>query len=226
MTVFTETALRHYCRNPKCRAKLKAPTSDRREAFCSLKSNGCRDRFYRLRCYICEEKKTGRLDAHTCGRRKCKNTLQTMGGMPRPSDVEIGSGNAHLSGVRKPLQTDRPWHIVAGPELGADQLRAASVPEGAGGRWEGGEYRRIEAKNRALLNAAEHDIDGVVPDACAACGREDDLKDVSVGGRWTVLCYGCIDKQREARPWATVSRDFGDLSIPDFLLSGNRFNSG
>jgi hypothetical protein len=100
------------------------------------------------------------------------------------------------------------------------------VPEGAGGRWEGGEYRRIEAKNRALLNAAEHDIDGVVPDACAACGREDDLKDVSVGGRWTVLCYGCIDKQREARPWATVSRDFGDLSIPDFLLSGNRFNSG
>ena len=29
MTEFTETALRHMCRNPRCRSKLPAPVSNR-----------------------------------------------------------------------------------------------------------------------------------------------------------------------------------------------------
>jgi hypothetical protein len=76
MVEFAETAMRHYCRNPKCRSKLKTPVSNSREAFCS--DTTCKQRFYRLRCYVCGEKKKGRLDAHTCGRRKCKNAIRSL----------------------------------------------------------------------------------------------------------------------------------------------------
>jgi hypothetical protein len=72
MTEF-KTETRKFCRNPKCRAKLPSPVENLKEAFCC---KGCRERFYRLRCYVCEEKKTGRLDAHTCGRRKCQNAMR------------------------------------------------------------------------------------------------------------------------------------------------------
>jgi hypothetical protein len=60
MTEFTETAMRHYCRNPKCRSRLKAPVSNPREAFCA---RGCHSSYYRKRCLICEgafERKTER----------------------------------------------------------------------------------------------------------------------------------------------------------------------
>jgi hypothetical protein len=40
---------------------------------------------------------------------------------------------------------------VVGPKLTAAELRCATVPDGADCRWEGGEYRRFEARNRAAL---------------------------------------------------------------------------
>jgi hypothetical protein len=98
MTEFAETAPRHYCRNPKCRCKLKTPVSNSREAFCPTTS--CRERFYRLRCYVCEEKKPGRLDAHTCGRRKCKNVLRLIGPPKDTRHVEIA--------IRKPIKSGLP----------------------------------------------------------------------------------------------------------------------
>ena len=50
----TEFAIevRHYCRNPKCRSKLKSAVSNPREAFCA---RGCYTSFYRKRCLVCEE---------------------------------------------------------------------------------------------------------------------------------------------------------------------------
>src|SRR5215467_6384116 len=48
----TETEkLRHYCRNPHCRMKLKAPVENDYAAFCC---RGCFTRFYRRRCLVCE----------------------------------------------------------------------------------------------------------------------------------------------------------------------------
>ncbi len=44
------------------------------------------------------------------------------------------------------------WRQVVGPPLSARSFGAAVVPDGPNG-WEGGEYERIEAKNRALLAA-------------------------------------------------------------------------
>jgi hypothetical protein len=45
--------------------------------------------------------------------------------------------------------------VVAGPNLSASAFHCATVPDGPGGRWAEGSYRRIEAKNRAALVAAE-----------------------------------------------------------------------
>jgi hypothetical protein len=39
--------LRHRCRNPKCRGKLKTPVENERDAFCT---RGCYTSFYRHRC--------------------------------------------------------------------------------------------------------------------------------------------------------------------------------
>jgi len=47
------TAIRHYCRNPHCRSKLKAPVEDHHLAFCTP---SCHHNFYRLRCRICERR--------------------------------------------------------------------------------------------------------------------------------------------------------------------------
>lgn len=46
------TALRHYCRNPHCRSKLKAPVENHHQAFCT---RGCFNSFYLTRCRVCEK---------------------------------------------------------------------------------------------------------------------------------------------------------------------------
>jgi hypothetical protein len=45
------TALRHRCRNPRCRMKLPVPVENEHHAFCS---RGCYGSFYRNRCRVCE----------------------------------------------------------------------------------------------------------------------------------------------------------------------------
>jgi hypothetical protein len=47
----------------------------------------------------------------------------------------------------------------------------------------GGEYERTEAKNRCLLEDHLAELDKVVIDYCAACGREDDLTDIPMAVR-------------------------------------------
>jgi hypothetical protein len=145
MVESTDEKLRHFCRNPKCRSKLAKPIADPRAAFCT---DGCHDRFYRLRCYICEEMKPGRLDAQTCGRLKCKNAMRALKTAKDTSRVEIGVGKSTKSGVPEAPKTGRPWHIVAGPRLSPSTFHCATVADG-------GEHRRIEAKNTAAMKAAE-----------------------------------------------------------------------
>jgi hypothetical protein len=54
-------------------------------------------------------------------------------------------------GIKSGVADNRPWRIVGGPELTASQLHCATVPDGPDCEWKGGEYQRIEARNRALL---------------------------------------------------------------------------
>ena len=78
MNDFTETAMRHMCRYPKCRSRLKEPTSSPRDAFCA---RGCSNAYYRTHCRVCDgvfERKNDR--EHTCGRRGCRNAFSNRRG--------------------------------------------------------------------------------------------------------------------------------------------------
>ena len=127
-----------------------------REAFCA---RGCHSAFYRHRCLVCEEPMERKTEHQLiCGKRRCRNALQgaeNFGRYHTSSSAVSPSKKPVNTGPKPSPTTDRPWHIAAGPALSADQLRAATVPDGPGSCWEGGEYRRIEAKNRAALKAAE-----------------------------------------------------------------------
>jgi hypothetical protein len=80
LTEFT-AELRHMCRNPKCRSKLKTPVTNLREAFCA---RGCHSSFYRKRCLVCEEAMVRKTERQlVCGKRKCRNALQARSDLGR-----------------------------------------------------------------------------------------------------------------------------------------------
>ena len=143
---------RHYCRNPRCRSKLPAPVANAREAFCT---RGCHSGFYRTRCLVCEAKMERRTEHQLiCGKRKCRNALQarqSLGRYHASSAVVDPLKTSIKPDIKSGVATDRPWRIVAGQELTAEQLHCATIADGPNGEWKGGEYQRIEARNRALL---------------------------------------------------------------------------
>src|SRR5262249_36527644 len=144
--VETDANLRHRCRNPHCRAKLSTPVSNPRNAFCC---GTCYTGFYRLRCLVCEqpiERKSP--NQKTCGKRKCRAALKDGMGIDA-SVVHSGSNSPDISKAKSAIRRDRAWVVVAGKELASKQLNCATIPDGPGNRWEGGEYRRIETKNAA-----------------------------------------------------------------------------
>jgi hypothetical protein len=227
MTDF-KTETRTYCRHPKCRSKLPSPVTNPREAFCK---RGCYVGFYDKRCLICEEPMERKNEAQkVCGKRKCKNAFRqikndgsVLGRYFAASYVTETQKQADSIDSNRAPKTDRTWRMVAGPALTPKQFHCATVPDGPNWQWTDGTYQRTEDKSRRALEAHFGDLDKVVLDACAACGREDDLKDLPFGDRWLVLCHSCLDDRREAHRKASqvttpvVSHDFGDLSIPDFL---------
>ena len=67
---------RHYCRNPRCGSKLKAPVENVREAFCA---RGCHTQYYRKRCIACEQPMERKRDSQQlCERRKCKSQFAAL----------------------------------------------------------------------------------------------------------------------------------------------------
>jgi hypothetical protein len=91
MTEFAETAMRHRCRNPKCKMKLPKPVSNEREAFCC---RGCYSAFYRKRCRVCEaeieQPKSG--ERILCKRPKCRTAWDGKSGFGRYACDAIDRG--------------------------------------------------------------------------------------------------------------------------------------
>jgi hypothetical protein len=121
--------MRHYCRNPHCRAKLTAPVSNPRDAFCT---RGCYQSFYLHRCFVCEgpiqQPKRGR--RLICKKAKCRNAWRANSGFGRyhPSpDAKLISKEANFAGAKEPLKPDRLWHILAGPEMSGSAFHCAVV---------------------------------------------------------------------------------------------------
>jgi hypothetical protein len=152
MTEFVEE-VRHRCRNLRCRMKLPVPVSNPREAFCT---RGCHSSFYLRRCLVCE-KPIERTTANRkiCKRSKCRNALATGSGFGRFfAKSTHDSQNLELTQETAAAQSVVSATAPPGcPPLTPDQLRAATVPDGPNGQWKGGEFERIEAKNRAMLKA-------------------------------------------------------------------------
>jgi hypothetical protein len=144
---------RHYCRNPRCRSKLPSPVANARDAFCV---RGCFNSFYLHRCLVCEgaieQPKRGR--RQLCKRAKCRNALArglSLGRYHHAPSAKVISERAESIDVLRAPAGDRPWRIMAGPQLTASQFHCATIPDGPDCEWKGGEYRRIEAPNRAML---------------------------------------------------------------------------
>ena len=121
MTDFSETKLRHYCRNPKCRSRLPAPVSNERKAFCT---RGCHDSFYRHRCVVCEEPMERKTERQlVCGKRKCRNALQARSGLGRyqlPSYVISPPKKPVNKGAKPAPRGDIAWAI----EVNRARIRA------------------------------------------------------------------------------------------------------
>ena len=143
-TTTTKQKPRHYCRNPKCRTKLPAPTGNEREAFCA---RGCHTSFYRHRCIVCERdmpRNAG--NQHTCYRADCKARWRQKTIISRfLGPVKLISERPIKPGVREADKDGRAVHIsagehwtgtwhtlvpVAGPVLSANNYTGAVVGAG------------------------------------------------------------------------------------------------
>jgi len=111
-----------------------------------------------------------------------------------------------------PNDDDRAWRSVAAPELTADQLRGATVPDGPNGRWESGGYQRVETRNKMRLR--KH-----FAEQAADCLIQPHHPPVNALGGYRFPEAPAIDvrptKFVATKPRTTVTRD--GLDIPDFL---------
>jgi hypothetical protein len=131
MVEFTETAIRHYCRNPRCRSKLPTPVSNPREAFCA---RGCHASFHLHRCLVCEGPlERRRADQKVCAKAKCRSALRAQSDFGRyaaSSAAKLASKTADFIGSKVAPKSDRglPWSVVAaGVPITANQYHCAIV---------------------------------------------------------------------------------------------------
>jgi hypothetical protein len=61
--------------------------------------------------------------------------------------------NPIKQGVNEADKYGRRWIQIAGPKLTPNQLHCATVPAGPDCKWQEGAFERIEAKNKAALEA-------------------------------------------------------------------------
>jgi hypothetical protein len=207
--------------------KLKAPVENPHKAFCTP---GCRSSFYLKRCLVCENDKPAgsRPDRKLCRRPKCKteyagnkHRFEPLDAKPVPGidGATVSSRSAHLAGIKSDGSGGRAWRIVAGQELTPSQFHCAAVADGPDCQWRGGEYERLEARNRAAPKAAGLELPLLGGEFTEPEWREV----ISPDG---VQCFvtrfrdaqinGAPSDWRPSRQSHWQSSD-DDLSIPDFL---------
>jgi hypothetical protein len=130
MTDFAQE-LRHHCRNPRCRMKLREPV-DIAKAFCTP---GCHSSFYLKRCIVCENDKPAGSTARriVCRRSKCESKYrQNRGRYSFSARDTISAANAlrsaRFTGIKSADFDARPWYIVAGPKITAAIYHCATLP--------------------------------------------------------------------------------------------------
>lgn len=196
--------LRHRCRF--CRSKLPVPVENARRAFCTP---GCHSSFFRKRCLVCEEPIVRRTENQkVCGRRKCRLALKTLSPFPSKRtevawSVILTPETPVKSALKHASAADRPWRIVAGPELSAGAFHCATI----------GAAETVEANRRG--NARHWREAG----AGALISRID--PPINLLGGYKFPNAPDVDLTSPAAPAAAAtvsSHTFSDdLSIPNFL---------
>jgi len=135
-----DSHFRHYCLNPRCRAKLAEPVDDDRKAFCS---SGCYAGFYREHCLVCARGlPPGPGNRKTCARAACRNEYRRRPDLfrffalaqptryPSVKTVERPQKRSAKSRAILPPETGRAstWAAVAGPSLSPTGFRLATLP--------------------------------------------------------------------------------------------------
>ena len=106
-----ETNVRHYCRNPRCRSKLKVPVENEHHAFCTP---GCHTSFYRSRCLVCEDQMRRKSDRQRfgSGHRTCQSEYRRF-----PHVYELWSRLLPDRSARLSHQRHRWLQIPAGTSM-------------------------------------------------------------------------------------------------------------
>jgi hypothetical protein len=142
-------ALRHYCRNPRCRSKLVEPAENTHAAFCA---KGCYEQYHRRRCIVCEaEFKRNAGNQLTCGRRRCRSEVRKWPALYRPfhhgpvsgpQTVKLSSETPILQGSKPAPASVRGWRWVrrAGDDddwnlIGRDDKPLACIRQEGSGYW-------------------------------------------------------------------------------------------
>ena len=115
-----ETNVRHYCRNPRCRSKLKVPVENEHHAFCTP---GCHTSFYRSRCLVCEDQMRRKSDRQRfgSGHRTCQSEyrrfphvyeLPSRSGYQGSQNARRGVGSAQSTGLKTRLSGGRGSYLI------------------------------------------------------------------------------------------------------------------
>src|SRR5262249_24407199 len=117
----------------KCSCKLKAPTDNLRDAFCT---RGCHSSFYLHRCLVCERKMPRNAEHQkVCHRSKCKRAWRLKTIQSRFLSWNSGSDSTPLETSIKPglpeAVKDGAWRIVAGA-ISPEAFHCTTVPDGTG----------------------------------------------------------------------------------------------
>jgi hypothetical protein len=123
-------ALRHRCRNQRCRTKLEFPTDNYHKAFCSPH---CYNQFYIRRCKVCEKELPREASPHRncCRSKKCQADFRKYRHaytLPPPIgkvDAKSACGTGTIFGLKAPPGS----RLIAGPPLSDFSLGAATLPD-------------------------------------------------------------------------------------------------
>ena len=126
-------ALRHHCRNRRCRLKLPAPVENEHRAFCC---RGCFNSFYHARCLVCERdlstspitgERRKRLSQHRYCGRTCRNEAARFPHVFRwegvsPQITPTSSRSARKTGLKNGHESHLLWGWGGDPETGDHSL--------------------------------------------------------------------------------------------------------
>jgi hypothetical protein len=187
---------------------------------------GCHSSFYLHRCLACERQIPRNAEHQkVCHRSECKRAWRLKTIQSRFLGWDSGSDSTPLETSIKPglpeaVKAGRGWRIVTG-ETSPSGFHCGIVPDGPGWQWKDGQFKRIEAANRAALKAHFAKLEATEIAANSELTDPEWREVISPDGVRCFVTTSTPDVKVIMKP-ITVEISAGlsipdDLSIPEFL---------